>query len=69
VPYVVITEDEAEWPEYGIIMADAGTEVDQELIDEYERARAAWAAVQDKLRSVQSATVDQMVRAHDEERG
>ena len=54
---IAITEDE-QWPVYGIIPADpeilgghpdAGVEVDQALIDEYNQARDAWDAVQAKL--------------------
>jgi hypothetical protein len=60
---IVITEDE-KWPVYGIIPADpetptryptAGLEVDQALIDEYNRAKDAWDAVQAKLGDLLSA--------------
>lgn len=54
---VAITEDE-HWPVYGItpvdleVLADhpgAGIEVDQAFIDEYNRARGAWNAMQARL--------------------
>ncbi len=53
---IVITEDEV-WPVYGITkdletlaaFSDAVVEVDQAFIDEFNRARDAWDAVQAKL--------------------